>query len=142
MKKKHELIMLPTDNVKEANALIGKYFDVHHLILRVPDDIPRGYGHELYILSDDEIEEGDWFINLVNSTVNQANNWIYVSTCKKIIATTDTSLKIEILEGPPKFSCEGIRIENLPQIPLDFIKHYITEYNKGNIISSVLVKYE
>ncbi|MEW2859388.1 hypothetical protein AB1A63_15220, partial [Lactiplantibacillus paraplantarum] len=46
----------------------------------------------LYILSDDEIKEGDWYHNSIDNSIKQASDWIYVSTCKKIIATTDTSL--------------------------------------------------
>lgn len=45
------------------------------------------------------------------------------SLYKKIIATTENSLK-------------------LPQLPQQFIEHYISEYNKGNIVNKVKVEWE
>lgn len=89
------------------------------------------YAQHLYILSDDKIEEGDWYIEediFYNNplqassecveTINQApHNW------KKIIATTDKEL-------------------DLPSPSQSFIEKYITEYNKGNVIKDVLVEYE
>lgn len=143
MKKKHELIMLPTDNVKEANALIGKYFDVHHLILRIPDDIPKGYGHELYILSNDEIKEGDWVIDTVGRVKQATKLDENYNGYRKIIATTNSDLKINTdYKGRLETKQDKIvYTESLPQIPLDFIKHYISEYNKGMILKEVEVEY-
>ena len=46
---------------------------------------------------------------------------------EKIIATTDISL---------------VKEYNLPQPSQQFIQKYIEEYNKGNIITDVLVEYE
>ena len=85
----------------------------------------------LYIISDDEIKEGDWVV-YKNKMIYQ-NSYGEIGSvigdedfirkyCKKIIATTDESL-------------------NLPQPSDSFIKKYVEGYNKGNVITDVLVEY-
>jgi hypothetical protein len=63
------------------------------------------------------------------------DNVIY---CKKIIATNDESIVA-------KFGNDGEiygKMKNgLPQIPQSFIQQFIIEYNKGNIITKVMVEY-
>lgn len=98
----------------------------------------------LYILSDEEIQEGDWCIanyynedfylvqakNIALGNVEHGQQLMFpfnsmtheVRFCKKIIATTDTSL-------------------GLPQPSQSFINRYIEEYNKGSVIEDVLVEY-
>jgi hypothetical protein len=88
------------------------------------------YAQHLYIVSDEEIKEGDWYLNIPRNEVQQyENNHIEIQNLKqsadkvkKLIATTDTSL-------------------NLPTIPQSFITHFINEYNKGNVIDKVMVEY-
>lgn len=91
-------------------------------------------GYHLYILSDEEIKEGDWcFYEKENrcfqATFTDVNN-IYaknpayrVEGIKKIISTTDTSL-------------------GLPQPSQSFIKKYVEGYNSDNVIEDVLVQYD
>ena len=69
----------------------------------------------LYIISDDEIKEGDLHIT--------SDHEGYGDKKYKIIATTDASL-------------------NLPQPSQQFIEKYIESYNKGEVITDVLVEYE
>lgn len=107
----------------------------------------------LYILSDDEIKEGDWFItfcsdgsasDICNATkltdkgmYDQMTDNYYTalkeSGHKKIIATTD-----EILgwHETAKYHID------FPQPSQEFIQHYVEEYNKGNVITEIMVKYE
>lgn len=87
----------------------------------------------LYVLSDDEISGGDWFYNLLTKTIEQATDWIYVSNCKKIIATTDTTITND-------YSTSGVLF--VPQIHQAFIELYAEQYDKGNIITEVDVEYE
>ena len=57
---------------------------------------------------------------------------------REVLATTDTSLYIhqkETISLPE-------RVFYLPQPSQQFIQKYIEEYNKGNIITNVLVEYE
>ena len=83
----------------------------------------------LYIISDDEIKENNThFYNPHSGQLHiSGNHTDYIAInkngCKKIIATTDVSL-------------------GLPQPSEQFIQKYIEEYNKGNIITDVLVEYE
>jgi len=109
---------------------------------------------ELYILSDEEIKEGDWFIanqgvhkcleitsgDYPYKVANQYNkekiqyqseNWLG----NKIIATTDSSLEVINKGINPIY-------EKLPKPSQSFIEKYITDYNKDNIITEVLVEYE
>ena len=83
----------------------------------------------LYIISDDEIKENNThFYNPHSGQLHiSGNHTDYIAInkngCKKIIATTDVSL-------------------GLPQPSQQFIQKYIEEYNKGNVITNVLVEYE
>lgn len=100
----------------------------------------------LYILSDEEIKEGDWYLTFQNNEViggaRKCEDSSYNFTnCKKIIATTDKSLKISI-DGNrgnllPDVSFDIV----LPQPPQQFIEYFVFEYNKGNIITEVMVEY-
>lgn len=108
----------------------------------------------LYILSKDEIKEGEYGINGYNEVVKFVSKIkdevtvIRVSdNCKiigaflpkKIIATTDSSL--EIYTGEVVKNRYAIKT-TIPQIPQSFIEYFISEYNKGNVISKVLVEVE
>ena len=110
----------------------------------------------LYITSDEEIKEGDWvmlnyrigksidkalpaclqnafhnadFWNAENKTQNLGN--------KPIIATTDTSLRRMGADGIVDIAL-GLEISYIPE---SFIKYFIEEYNKGNVITKVMVEY-
>ena len=92
----------------------------------------------LYILSNEEIKESDWVFHLDSKTIikydsdEKANN-----SYKKIIATTDKSIGYtDIRVSPVKNFC------TYPQPSDSFIKKYVEEYNKGNIITKGLVEYE
>lgn len=103
--------------------------------------------YHLYIISDDKIKDGNWFLNTKTNKIYQCNNnkdfvnETYLNSFeskiyKKIISTTDLSLKnsLNILRNN--------LVENtLPQPSQQFITKYIEEYNKGNIIEDVLVEY-
>ena len=92
----------------------------------------------LYIIFNEKIKKGDWVFHLDSKTIikydldEKANN-----SYKKIIATTDKSIGYtDIRVSPVKNFCI------YPQPSDSFIKKYIEEYNKGNVITNVLVEYE
>ena len=99
-------------------------------------------GH-LYVLSDEEIKEGDWIITNIHNKIeqvlnNQTSLKFYQERAKKVIATTDTSLythQKETVSLPE-------RVFYLPQPSQQFIQKYIEEYNKGNVITDVLIEYK
>lgn len=132
--KKHKVVMLPTN---EKATIIGKYKDVDKLVFNTPKDIPRGEQKHLYIISDEEIKEGDWGIGHAKG-INGIGTGYYVfkhdnsniakvnalaEGSKKIIATTDKSLGL----ASPSTS---------------FIEKFVEEYNKDNVITDVMVEYE
>lgn len=93
---------------------------------------------------DEEIKQGDWFYFTNGSTkyVQQApQHWRgskeFDGFHYKIIATTDSSLKIT-----KEYRPEAFQHVELPSIPQAFINHYIEQYNIGNIITEALVEYE
>lgn len=59
----------------------------------------------------------------------------------KIIATTNSSLKLHTLEKFPLGASMDV-YKKLPQPSQSFIQKYIDEYKKGNQIVDVLVEYE
>lgn len=102
----------------------------------------------LYFLSDEDIKEDDYVLvlesgfiikNTDTSLDGASEKW------KKIIATTDKSLDTwrESYVGiPPKKSNVKFPNEQLPKPSMSFINKFIEEYNKGNLITEVLIEYE
>lgn len=112
-----------------------------------------GVAQHLYILSNEEIKEGDWFINR-QYFIEKDNkpeyeiwqcdkNFINSDDCKKIIATTDSNLGKSKKEYEDDF---GLKVEEtsyfpLPSISQSFIDIYVSEYNKGINIEEVMVEF-
>ena len=135
---KANVVMLPTD--QKTNGMICKDITGQDKIIAIKTKYLMAHedyvGHHLYIISDDEIKEGDWFYNIHSKIVGRAAfNFGKDELAKKIIATTDSSL----WRPSHKYASDVIL---LPQPSQQFIEKYIEEYNKGNIITDVLVEYE
>jgi hypothetical protein len=121
MFKRSKVVMLPTN---EKATEIGMYKDTKRLVYNQRGkDIPRGEMQHLYILSDDEIKTGDWYITLTNDICKCGNKTNFTPKGKKLIATTDESL-------------------SLPKPSQAFIEKYVKKYNEGKPITDVLVEYE
>ena len=61
---------------------------------------------------------------------------------REVLATTNTSLKIEI-DGNRGDLLPDVSFDiNLPQPSQQFIQKFVEEYNHGNVITDVLVEYE
>jgi len=170
--KRAKVVMLSTN--EKANGII--VIDCFRTIKPNMFIIDKNnYKHEdykaqhLYIISDDEIKEGDWVYSksrysvgkveeiqiakkykndhsMLYCEINNEEIWSKLVDCKKIIATTDSSLKIKVVD---KNTCKPIdsnimhKYKNihLPQPSQQFVEKYIEEYNKGNIITEVMVEY-
>ena len=133
MELKRNVVMLPTN--QRANLAFNQInsrllYDNDSTIDRV---LPHCTYQHLYILSDEEIKEGDW---VIPNDKNYANRpwkyspapcpmpyWGCADNCKKIIATTDKS-------------------PGLPSPSPEFVQAYIKSYNAGNPITEVMVEYE
>ena len=163
--KKAKVVMLPTNekviNTKEYQLLLsaslfwtskieieryteGWFFlnnssNPNSCAITVPN--VENFKHQhLYIISDDEIKKGDYIYCTITNAIEIAkyNHDCLIRDWKKVIATTDTSLYIhqkETISLPE-------RVFYLPQPSQQFIQKFVEEYNKGNIITDVLVEYE
>ena len=139
--KKAKVIMLPIDEKTELQkfgvSLRYKSNHVHNMV---------GIYQNLYIISDDEIKEGeicvhDFGMGYELYTMDSENCKSGVSNVHfKIIATTDNSLKI--CKTPVPLGNRFDEWANLPQPSQLFIEKYVSKYNKGNVITDVLVEYE
>ena len=134
--KKAKVVILPTN---QQTKYLMVYSDVEKtkgkLILNgLKNDEYKEY-QNIYIISDNKIKEGDYCYSykmnkIVKSTCDvsrEANK--NIGFWEKVIATTDKTLS------------QTNRTE-IPQPSQQFIQKYIEEYNRGNIITDVLVEYE
>ncbi len=145
------------DDKNKANKLLLGSSIIGELTSTITELVDRGYQpYHLYIISDDEIKDGDWCINKNKDTLYQlTGGTVTEETSKhwdKIIATTDTSLSI-ITDNFPckgKYKSPGSCYQeqeckcsyeklSLPQPSPQFITKYIEEYNKGTVITEVNV---
>ena len=130
--KRAQVIMLPTEN--KINGSIVKDIKEESKILHIKQkdycEHEDFVAQHLYITSDDEIKEGDLHITSDHSGFGFRKY--------KIIATTDTSLKTD----NPNYDIGKLAYITLPQPSQQFIEKYIESYNKGEIITDVLVEYE
>jgi len=154
-RSKHIIVLLEAIE-NEAQAPIGRFFDSNDLIYRTSDDLPRGVGNHMYLLSYDKIEIGDYIYveghttyqkcvgfsyGLVGGDIYCDNGLIYQKDkCNKITITTNKKLKIHI---------DGYRGELLPDVSFDielpkpteeFIKSYIMLHNDGHVNTVVFVE--
>ena len=134
MLKKCKVVMLPT-NEKERRLYSNEQNN--------PNDLNETTYYHLYIISNDEIKEGDWFIGCVNGITKSYKHKlvggflpILYPEDKKIIATTDSSIRISSWE--PYHEHPQI---SLPQPSQSFINVFVKEYNKGNVITDLMVEY-
>lgn len=138
---KAKVVMLPTEG--KTYIWLSKLSSTLRWLHSYIDDMKGAEGFHLYIISDDEIKEGDWVYTLDTKEIVKVNKvWFALSNKrvfnkvnKKVIATTDTSLEIVSKGINPVY-------EKLPQPSQQFIEEYIESYNKGEVITDILVEYE
>lgn len=155
MWKKVKVVMLPTgEKVNPVGSIIEVLkpknnenigLCINHNYLNTKSDSYYKL-MDLYFLSDEEIKEGDWVLayNEIKRADTKMLKYLFSSAdkeLKKIIATTDeTLITCQCGKSSHKMSCK--QSYKLPQIPQSFIEYYVSEYNKGNIITEVMVEYE
>ena len=141
MKVKRQVALVPTKH--KENAL---WWSGNKLYINSPENDSRGELNHLYILSDDEIKDGDWGIKTYGMPGTEEivkYSYDMGNTVKKIIATTDVSLETFFESSQGSFIEHGQGyFKKLPQIHQSFIEYYIEQYNKGNIITEVDIEYE
>ena len=129
---KKQVIMLPTN--EKAKMWLNKFSNQLHIDTVEKENHKNAINQHLYFLSDEEIKEGDiWFDG---TNIRKDYPMLFLKDIdKKIIAATDSSLRIGKLEV-------GGKIEHLPQTLKSFIEKFVEEYNKGNVITEVMVAYD
>lgn len=145
--KECNVIILPTNkptNVVLHNTGLDSYHNTIESAFNAVENIGGQYQH-LYIASNDEIKEGNYYI--ANNTVFKADikfdrgNNPNIHKYPKIIATTDKSLTIKCIicnEGCSEHYHKCIKPIYLPQPSQSFIKKYCEQGG----IDEVLVEYE
>lgn len=148
--KRAKVIMLPTEN-KKSNIILGlRNHRLYNRINKYNDNLGNDGSvkfQEVYIISDDEIKEGDYVYDSYKNSVYLASKVVihnmksleYEIYLKKIIATTDTLLKDSNLDI---FAFSNDERNQLPQPSQQFIEKYIESYNKNEVITNVLVEYD
>ncbi len=122
MKKKAQVIMLPTDKVDDV-------------VMKWRDGKIRN--HHLYIVTDDEIKEGDWCYDALTGLFQYGVTLVeLLKNSKKIIATTDPELTV-LKDVGDEFEVrwEEVRIAQ-PS------KDFIEKYCKVGGIDEVEVEYQ
>lgn len=148
MKKKCKVVMLPTEKASTITTHSSNG------CLYITGSKPRLANfvsltnQHLYLISDDEIKEGDWFYNEMNKIVVKATNRYSEMKNpiphKKVIASTDELLDFcgcggrlnDKNETYHKMGCRNKYY--LPQIPESFIKAYA----EANGIDEVMVEFD
>ncbi len=147
MWKEHEIILLPTDT--EAAIWLRPDSNLSLSIKGQPPLYGKNKldwkGQALYILSDEEIQIGDYYVE--HTQIKPDRYEIYqrtiddvtIENSKKIIATTDTSLFIQTggFNGFTKY-----QEKDFPKISQSFIELFVSEYNKGNKLTKVFIEYK
>lgn len=149
MKKTFKVVMLPTEKAtglcKDKRAtnypnLLNHHKPNFYNELGTNDKWTENY--HLYIISDDEIKEGDWYINtaqLPNKVLQHSKEGVEFAKrhnmiLSKIVATTDKSLSYDAkMYGK---AIEGYK-QQLSQLPESFIQAYIKAYNEEHPITEV-----
>ena len=137
--KKAKVIMLPTNKPSKLGNLAT--YQGHSLAKVIKEGVKPINTilqfWNLYIISDDKIEEDDYYIIDGIPELLKNNGLKFIDDyCKKVIATTDETLYLTFNNG--KTDLKFV----LPKPSDSFISKYIEEYNKGNVITDVLVEYE
>jgi hypothetical protein len=139
--------MIPTKETENVTLWLNQSGQLLHT--NMPDDMDGKYkGQHLYIVSDDVVELGDYHIAMgiikefpdkciAYTDDEQLTAIKEIGGAKKVIVTTDSALSY-IIAKSERGSIERF----LPKLSQSFIEYYVTEYNKGNIITDVVVEYE
>lgn len=151
--QKCEVVMLPTnDQTQIAKAHKSNYLIYADKPMSDTQNNRAGYTNQhLYILSSEEIKEGDWYMychfgewiisnsreTLKNKT-NTLENLNKDNYFKKVIATTDSSLVLK--ENISKSTEECWKYDSLPKPSDDFISKYVKKQGVG--FDKILVEYE
>lgn len=132
MFKKREIVMMHTDEKETSAIMLGVMPNVATITKDVLDDVSDwmkfGTPYHLYVLSDEPLNKGDLYMSKLHSIISKYNGTEKLPEgWKKIIAHTNLDLDFPL---------------RLPKLRESFIKHFVVQYNRGNIITEVDVEYK
>lgn len=116
--KKAKVIMLPTEKESDIWSHRGRklYYQQANF-----NDVEDEIRYNLYIISNDKIELGDYYYRPGINEIFRGSG--FIETDKKVISSTE-------------------KLNDLPQPYEEFIEKYIETYNSGEVITDILVEYE
>ncbi len=134
--------MLPTEKASNIFIKDGVLKDA----FRYRNKCEKGNGYKpqhLYLISDDEIKEGDWVYNVLDNIVCEHKGLLIPSDSiinyKKVIASTDPALHVRDNSIYVDGKTEEILMEfDAPELPESFIKTYV----EAGGIDEVMVEYD
>lgn len=155
MKKKCQVIMLPSENKSEiiGNRQFAVTAQTGELKLRKDCSDAwinsfwknKWINYNLYILSNEDLKKGDWCFHKASKSIVQYPDCGYPKDhVLKVIATTDKL----ITKSTPVRSADDFDLsiyynnEYVPNINPKFIEKFVDEYNEDTIIIEVNVEYE
>lgn len=131
MKKERQYILLPTDkasNIYKYSNEDNMYFD------SAPNTLTTLQNYFLYILSDDEINHGDYFYSKAYDSIRQsAVDKHDGDGCNKIIATTNPALHIKLRPKTKDDWHNDDFINDVANISQSDLEHIISLYNGEEI---------
>jgi len=143
--KECQVVMLPHSNI---DTQITMYLPEKELSTNL-DRLQHHTNQHLYILSDEELKNGDWGINPITLNLSQHDNQHNNLNCgwKKVVTTTDSKLNFKICKRHETLTtnvnynctCTG-DMRNLPRPSNEFIEAYVKAQGKG--FEKILVEYE
>lgn len=94
----------------------------------------------IYVCSSEPLKKDDWYYSTITGDIcRAASDGGEPLTDKKIVATSDKSLAV--LSGYDEVSSMPI-YSRLPEIPIEWLIHYISKKNEGVNIRTASVEYE
>jgi hypothetical protein len=135
-----EVVILPqeTEKCEDAFYLQNGKLKYHkgYLTQEYLKDSLNAKSFHIYLLSKEIPKKGDWIIRENHQRPVLMGDDLTLKGDNKIIATSNNDLRIDVNEGD---ELEPISLR-LPNIPIDFIQSFTDSYNKGNVITKVLVE--
>ncbi len=146
-----EVIILPTDD----KSFIAKHIFANRLcaVQNFPyDDNSKFQNRHIYFTSNEKPIQGEWGMLYATGIKGKGEGHFLFqhkgdklsklnclcSGTRKIIATTDTSLTIQLTDNI--LQEKGDYIKCLPQPETEFIESFIKSYNEGKVITKALIE--
>lgn len=136
MKKQCQFIILPTDKASRIQNVNNEVFLADTNI----ESCGVQKAQHIYIISDDEIKQGDWFYCSKSNEYIKCYEKTSCESDKKIIATSNPELHKKWTPIPVNINDERGYIMDVPCISPSSLEHIIPKYTKGE--NTVMVEYE